>query len=70
VIFFLLFGLLVPAVDNWAHIGGFAGGYYTAILLDPQKTERVDHLLAAAGCLAATLLALIASVVTGLPQVR
>lgn len=70
VIFFLLFGLLVRAVDNWAHIGGFLGGYLVAWYLDPAKPERSDHLLLATGCLAATAIALVASVITGLPQVR
>jgi membrane associated rhomboid family serine protease len=70
VIFFLLFGLIVRAVDNWAHLGGLAGGYLVALLLDPEKSERTDHLLLAAGCLAATVIAVVASVATGLPNFR
>ncbi|MFO7652593.1 MAG: rhomboid family intramembrane serine protease [Candidatus Krumholzibacteriia bacterium] len=68
VIFFLLFGLLVRSVDNWAHLGGLAGGYITALLLNPARPERTNHLIAAGACLAATVVALLASVITGLPQ--
>jgi rhomboid protease GluP len=62
-----LFGLIFPGVDNQAHLGGFVGGYLAGWLLDPLKTERIDHLVAAAACLAITLVALVASVVTALP---
>jgi rhomboid protease GluP len=60
------FGLIMPGVDNWAHAGGFGGGYLVALALDPRKPERVDHLLAALICLALTVAAIVASVVTGL----
>jgi len=63
-----LFGLIFPGVDNYAHAGGFAGGYLTSMLLDPLKPERVDHMVIAAVCLLATLVAIVASVVTALPQ--
>jgi len=49
------FGFIMPGVDNWAHAGGFAGGYLAARLLDPLKPERIDHLIAAVVCLAVTL---------------
>ena len=62
-----LFGLIFPGVDNYAHAGGFAGGYLAGLLLDPLKPERVDHMLVALGCLAATLIAIVASVITALP---
>ena len=52
-----IFGVILPGVDNWAHAGGFGGGYLTARLLDPLKPERVDHLLAAVVSLAISLLA-------------
>ena len=61
-----VFGFIMPGVDNWAHLGGFVGGYVTASLLDPLKPERTDHLLVALGCIAATLAAVVASVVQGL----
>lgn len=62
-----VFGLLGNGVDNQAHLGGFVGGYLAGLVLDPLKPERIDHLVAAAGCLAVTLIAVIASVVTALP---
>ena len=61
-----LFGLMMPTVDNYAHAGGFGGGYLAARLLDPLTRERTDHILIALGCLAASLLAVAASVVHGL----
>src|SRR5262249_17719865 len=33
----LLFGIFIPGIDNWAHIGGFAGGYLCSRILDPLK---------------------------------
>lgn len=62
-----VFGLIFPGVDNYAHAGGFAGGYLTGLLLDPLKPERVDHMLIALACLVATLIALAASFITALP---
>ncbi len=62
-----LFGLVMPGVDNWAHAGGFAGGYLVSRWLDPWKPERVDHVIAAFACLAATVAAVLASVLTGFP---
>ena len=63
-------GLVMPGVDNYAHGGGFAGGYLAAMLLDPLKPERIDHIVFALACLAATALAIAASVVTGLSLFR
>jgi len=66
-IMFALFGLVVPGIDNQAHLGGFVGGYLTARILDPLKPERGDHLFVAVICLVATALSIVASVVAGLP---
>ncbi|HEV7517813.1 MAG TPA: rhomboid family intramembrane serine protease [Thermoanaerobaculia bacterium] len=52
------------AADNWAHLGGFAGGYLVAKWLDPLLPERGDHVLGAVACLAASALAIVASLVT------
>lgn len=64
------FGLLIPGVDNWAHLGGFLGGWGTARLLDPRTPERGDHFLAALVCLVLTAASIIASYVTGLGLLR
>ena len=40
----MLFGFLMPGIDNYAHAGGFGGGYLAARLLDPLKPERIDHI--------------------------
>jgi rhomboid protease GluP len=53
-----VFGLVFPGVDNWAHLGGFLGGYGMARLFDPFKPERPDHLVAALVCLVATAAAI------------
>jgi len=66
-LFMGLFGLIMPGIDNYAHLGGFAGGYFAGFLLDPLKAERVDHMVIALVCLAATFIALGASFVTALP---
>ncbi|HEX6322105.1 MAG TPA: rhomboid family intramembrane serine protease [Vicinamibacterales bacterium] len=58
-----VFGLVMSGVDNWAHLGGFAGGYLAARWLDPWKPERLDHLVGALVCLAASALAIAASLV-------
>jgi rhomboid protease GluP len=64
-----LFGFVMPGIDNWAHLGGFAGGYAVSKWLDPWLPERVDHVVGAFACLAATVAAVLASVLTGLPVI-
>ena len=65
-VWFIISGLLFPGIDNFAHLGGFLGGYAASALLNPLARERGDHLIIAIGCLVATLLAIVTSVVTGL----
>ncbi len=65
-----IFGLIFPGVDNYAHAGGFAGGYYTARFLDPLLPERGDHLLLALVCIALTALSILVSVVLGVPMLE
>ncbi len=65
-IILFVFGLIMPGVDNTAHLGGFLGGYATSAFFNPMTRERGDHLIAAIVCLAATLLAILFSVVRGL----
>ena len=62
-----VFGLIMQGVDNSAHAGGFIGGYLASVWLDPLKRERVDHFVGAIVCLAATLIAIVASIATTLP---
>jgi hypothetical protein len=53
-------------VDNFAHAGGFAGGYLMSWFFNPLTKERGDHLIAAIALLGATFLAIAYSVVRGL----
>jgi rhomboid protease GluP len=59
-----VFGLIMPGVDNYAHAGGFGGGYFAAMWLDPLKRERMDHFVWASVCLVLTALSIIWSIVT------
>jgi membrane associated rhomboid family serine protease len=63
----VLFGVIMgnSGIDNYAHLGGFIGGYYTSAFLNPLTRERGDHVLIAIGCLLASAISIIASVVTG-----
>jgi membrane associated rhomboid family serine protease len=63
----IVFGFLMPGVDNFAHIGGFAGGYLAGRILDPLEPERGDHQAAALICLALTVASVVASLVIPLP---
>jgi rhomboid protease GluP len=65
-----VFGLIVPGIDNAAHLGGFIGGFLASKWLDPLKPERMDHFIAAAVCLVATLLAVLASFILELPVLK
>jgi rhomboid protease GluP len=62
----LLFGFIMPGVDNWAHLGGLGGGYLAAKLLDPLQPERGNHVLAALVCLLLSLVSVVLSVSTGI----
>ena len=65
----VVFGLLMRGVvDNWAHLGGFVGGYWISRWLDPLKPERSDHVMAAVACLAMAAASIVASVLVGLPS--
>ncbi|HEY5616351.1 MAG TPA: rhomboid family intramembrane serine protease [Vicinamibacterales bacterium] len=63
VLMFVVMGFLMAGIDNYAHAGGFGGGYLAARLLDPLKPERIDHVGIAFGCLAASILSVAVSVV-------
>ena len=64
-----VFGFIMPGIDNFAHLGGFLGGYGMSRVLNPLEPEKVDHLLAALIGLVLTLAAILASLVLGLPLV-
>jgi rhomboid protease GluP len=66
----VIFGLLVRGIDNYAHLGGFAGGYVASTFLNPLSSERGDHMIIAAACLVATALSIAASFLTGLTYLR
>jgi rhomboid protease GluP len=61
-----IFGLLMPGIDNWAHAGGFVGGYLVSAWLDPLKPSRLNHLIGALACLLATAVAMLASILATL----
>ncbi len=61
-----VFGFLMRGVDNYAHAGGFLGGWVASLWLDPMTRERVDHLIAGLGCILLTAVAVTWSIVTGL----
>lgn len=61
VIFLAVFGLLVPGIDNAAHLGGFGGGYWVASRFGVFSRERGRHGLWAIGLLGASLVAVLLS---------
>ena len=61
----VVMGLFFPNIDNWAHAGGFAGGYAASKFLDPLHPERLDHLIGALVCLALTGIAIAFSIYHG-----
>ena len=67
VIMFVVIGLLIPMIDNWAHLGGFAGCYLASRWLDPLKDETSKHYLAALVCLLLTFASIVASFLHGAP---
>ena len=60
----VLYAIFLPGIDNYAHAGGFAGGFLAAVYLDPLKPERIGHLLFGLGCIAASLLSVLVSVLS------
>jgi rhomboid protease GluP len=67
VVLMFVFGLIMPGIDNYAHAGGFLGGYVASRLLDPLTPERITHMVWAIVCLVLSVLSIVASVVLGLP---
>jgi membrane associated rhomboid family serine protease len=65
-IILFVMGFVMRGVDNFAHAGGFAGGYAASAFFNPLTRERGDHMIAAVVCLAATFLAIAYSVINSL----
>lgn len=65
VMMFVIIGLLIPMIDNWAHLGGFAGGYVVSRFLDPLEDEAPHHVMIALVCLGLNAASIIASVLLG-----
>jgi rhomboid protease GluP len=60
----LLQGIALQGIiNNFAHGGGFVGGYLAARAMDPLKPERIDHVVIALVCLGASLLPVVVSIV-------
>jgi rhomboid protease GluP len=66
-IMFIVMGLIMPGTDNFAHVGGFVGGYAVSAVLNPLTRERGDHTIVAVLLVVATLAALVFSLVKNLP---
>jgi rhomboid protease GluP len=66
VLMLVFYGFIMPGIDNYAHVGGFGGGYLAALILDPLKPERGDHVLIAVFCLALSIASIVASVILGM----
>jgi membrane associated rhomboid family serine protease len=66
----LVFGLVVPGIDNLCHLGGLLGGYLVSRVLDPLKPERTDHVVIALGCLLASAAAIAWSILDGLQYLK
>jgi rhomboid protease GluP len=66
VLMLVLIGFFMRGIDNYAHAGGFAGGYLAARVLDPLKPERIDHVGIALGCLAASVISIVVSILDAL----
>jgi rhomboid protease GluP len=65
-----IYGLIMPGIDNFAHAGGFIGGYITSAFFNPLTREKGDHLLVAALCLLLTFAAIVMSVLEGWSLLR
>lgn len=63
----IVFGFVMSGVDNWAHLGGFGGGFLAARWLDPLRQERADHIAIALALLLLSAASIVASVLHGLP---
>ena len=51
----LLFGILVPGIDNWAHIGGLVGGLWIGALYAPTRVPSLRSMWVRSGPTAGTV---------------
>jgi rhomboid protease GluP len=61
-----IFGFIMPGIDNYAHAGGFAGGYLAGKWLDPLKPERVHHMGWALVCLGLSIVSILLTIAVNL----
>jgi rhomboid protease GluP len=66
-VMFIVMGLVMSGTDNYAHLGGFGGGYVVSAFFNPLTRERGDHMIAAVACLAVTAIALAYQIIHFLP---
>jgi rhomboid protease GluP len=66
IVMLVVMGFLPMGIDNYAHLGGFGGGYFMAKFLDPLRKERIDHMVMAVACLVLSLLSILFSFIHGL----
>jgi len=60
-----ILGFLIPGIDNFAHAGGFIGGYLSGAMfgfIESKKENRTHHLLALAA-IAMTILAFLLAII-------
>jgi rhomboid protease GluP len=64
----LIFGFVVPRVDNWAHIGGMVFGALAALLMgyNEKSRENLVHRTVAGACMFITVLTLAWAILRGL----
>lgn len=64
----VVFGLIVPGINNWAHGGGMAAGILSGLLLGYQERirENKGHRFLGGACLAGTAAVLLWAVISGM----
>ena len=69
-LFMIVFGFLMRGVDNWAHLGGFAGGFLAGRPARPPQAGVGQSPVAALVCLGLTVASIVASLVVPVPGLR
>ena len=64
-----VFGFVLPGINNYAHLGGFIGGYVAANVLGYQerRSETYYHRLAAGAIIVLTVLAFLLVIIFPTP---